>query len=126
MDSNTEKKSHRFYISSPTEDLMEKENSEKEDIQEMLPNFADLKGVLDFNSEFKEQLTTPLLIYILRGEISSINIANVNYILQIFFTNESRLYAAYKDKNLFQEEQVKKFLENRETLIKEIKRELGL
>ena len=125
-----EENSIKRYISSPTEDSYEQE--QEEEIIELdqdlsWPSFIDIKGILDFKSDsLPDEYLVSLFTYIIKGTISSINVANINYILKLFYENETKIYSAYKDKRSISDPKVKKLLENRKFMYLELLKELNL
>ncbi len=130
-----EQKTSKYYISSPTEDGKEQSTSlssssvSSTTLQPDLqwPEFADIKGVLDFKSDtIKEERMIALITYILRGNISSINAANVDYLLKLFYSNECKLQVARREKRDISEPKIMELLDNRKYMREELLKELSL
>jgi len=115
----------KHYISSPTED------GEINDDEQTFswPEFPEIKGVLDFKSTsgiMNGEKLIALMVYIIRGNVSSINVTNVSYLLKLFYENECKAFSAYRDNRSLIEEKVKSLLDNRKFIYIELLTELNI
>lgn len=93
------------------------------------PRFGHLKDTLDFQRrgeilEGRSVLT--LLLYIMTDSFSRTKLASVNYMFQLFYENECKLYDYYNNNKSITDGKVQELMNNREILKKEILKELGV
>lgn len=119
-------------IPKPSDEIKKEKPKEKpeEKLEEEFkwPNFCELKGQLDFSDDnINSEKKHLLILYLISEEISTVKIANLDYMLQLFYMNETKLLQNYKkNKSSIKNEKVCKLMKNRAYLKKEIISELGI